>query len=211
MTRAPHERPIPGPASDFAASLMAQLPVLETARLRLRASVLSDFDAWAEILTGPAGVHMGGPFTRDDAFTEFLAAAGTWLLRGHGPLAAEDKATGATLGFVMIGFEPGDQEPELGWFLTSTAEGKGYAAEAAQALRAHAFGALGMTRLVSYIDLNNTRSRKLAMRLGAVVDGHVDGSEAWVHRAVAQTSASPHVETEGRRKEDAFKTSKRGN
>jgi hypothetical protein len=45
MTR-PHERPIPGPAADFAAALAALLPVIETDRPHLRAPRLQDFDAW---------------------------------------------------------------------------------------------------------------------------------------------------------------------
>ena len=81
---APHETPIPGRAAEFAAMLGAQLPVIETARLRLRGPRLDDFDAWAEIFTGPAGPHLGGPFDRDAAFTEFAATCGLWLLRGHG-------------------------------------------------------------------------------------------------------------------------------
>jgi RimJ/RimL family protein N-acetyltransferase len=206
----PHENRVPGPAADFAALLADRLPVIDTARLRLRAPTLADFDAWAAILTGPAGVHMGGPFDRDDAFAEFLASCGTWLLRGHGPLTVTDKATGATLGFVLIGFEPGDQEPELGWFLIPTAEGRGIAAEAAAALRAHAFGPLGMTRLVSYIAPGNTRSRRLAERLGATVEGQVDGSEVWVHRAAGRAGVFTCVETEGRHKEDGKKTSEMG-
>ena len=201
-----HECPIPGPAADFAATLVAQLPVIETARLRLRAPRLSDFDAWAEVLTGPAGVHMGGPFDRDDAFVEFLASTGTWLLRGHEPLTVEDKTTGATLGFVLIGFEPGDLEPELGWFVIPAAKGKGFAQEAALALRDHAFGPLGMTRLVSYIDPDNAPSRRLAARLGAVVEGQVDGSEAWVHRPGSHTLSH----TLARHKADAAQTAKRG-
>jgi RimJ/RimL family protein N-acetyltransferase len=207
---APHERPIAGPAADFAASLAAQLPVIETARLCLRAPALGDFDAWAEILTGPAGVHMGGPFRRDDAFTEFLASAGTWLLRGHGPLTVTDKATSVTLGFVLIGFEAGDLEPELGYLFRPMAEGKGYATEAAAAVRDHAFAALGLDRLVSYIAPENVRSIKLAERLGARREGEVSGCEAWVHRPVARNGVSKRVETEGRRRKDVLKTSKRG-
>ena len=43
--RAPHEIAIPGPAAHFAATLSGMLPEIETARLRLRAPRLSDFDA----------------------------------------------------------------------------------------------------------------------------------------------------------------------
>ena len=50
------------------------------------------------------------------------------------------------------------------------AEGKGYAFEAAQAARAHAFDVLGWETAVSYIDPGNARSIELAERLGAVRD-----------------------------------------
>jgi RimJ/RimL family protein N-acetyltransferase len=177
---APHERPIPGPAADVAAALSAHLPVLTTNRLRLRAPCLQDFDAWAEILCGPAGPHLGGPFTRDEAFSEFAATCGTWLLRGHGLWAVEPKAGGPVLGFVLIGFEAGDEEPELGYLFRPAAQGHGYAAEAAAAARAHAAG-LRLPSLVSYIDPANTRSARLAAALGARLDGRQDGSNIWRH------------------------------
>lgn len=177
---APHERAIPGAAAGFAATLCAHLPVLETARLRLRAPVLADFDAWAEILCGPAGPHLGGPFSRDDAFVEFLAACGGWLLRGHGPWTAQPKAGGAALGFVLIGFEPGDEEPELGYLFTPAATGQGLAFEAASAALDHA-RQLRLPSLVSYVAPENLRSQRLAGRLGAVPDGSLDGSQVWRH------------------------------
>ena len=181
MTRAPHEIAIPGVAASFAATLSGMLPEIETARLRLRAPRLSDFDAWAEILTGPATHHLGGPFSRDESFLEFLASCGTWLLRGHGPWAVEPKAGGDILGFILLGFEPGDAEPELGYLFRPTAEGRGYATEAVQAARAHVFTALGLDRVVSYIAPENAASARLARRVGAVQDGMHDGSQIWVH------------------------------
>lgn len=163
---APHETRIPGAAADFAAGLAARLPVLDSARLRLRAPVLADFDLWARIFCGPAGAHLGGPFDRDEAFGEFTAAIGLWLLRGHGPWTITAKGTGAALGFALIGFEPGDQEPELGYLLAPEAEGQGLATEAARLVLDHA-RALGLPSLVSYIDADNVRSAALARRLGA--------------------------------------------
>jgi RimJ/RimL family protein N-acetyltransferase len=207
---APHEHPIPGAAATFAATLSGLLPEIQTARLRLRAPRLTDFDAWAEILTGPAAPHLGGPFERDDAFVEFLASCGTWLLRGHGPWTVEPKQGGDVLGFVLLGFEPGDAEPELGYLFRPSAEGRGYATEAVTAARAHAFTALGLSRVVSYIAPENAASVRLARRVGAVQDGLLDGSQVWVHRPVARDPVSARVETTGRRKEDARKASKRG-
>jgi RimJ/RimL family protein N-acetyltransferase len=180
--RAPHERPVPGPAARFAAQLAARLPVIDTPRLRLRAPRLEDFDAWAEIFTGPAGQHLGGPFDREAAFTEFAAICGLWLLRGHGVLTVDLRTGGEAIGFVLIGFEPGDQEPELGYLFRPMAERQGFAAEAAAALRDHAFGALGLNRLVSYIDPENARSLRVAERLGAFRAADFDGAQVWVHR-----------------------------
>jgi RimJ/RimL family protein N-acetyltransferase len=210
MIRAPHEVAIPGPAASFAATLSGMLPEIETTRLRLRAPRLDDFDAWAEILTGPAAPHLGGPFDRDEAFVEFVASCGTWLLRGHGPWTVEPKQGGEVLGFVLLGFEPGDAEPELGYLFRPSAEGRGYATEAVQAARAHAFTALGLTRVVSYIAPENAASARLARRVGALQDGLHEGSQVWVHRPVARGIVSAGVETEERRNKDARKTSKRG-
>ena len=180
MTRA-HEIPFPGPAAEFAATLAAQLPVLQTERLTLRPSALPDFPDWADILCGPDGQWLGGPFTRDQAFTEFAAAVGTWLLRGHGPWTVETKS-GEVLGFVLIGFEPGDIAPELGYFFHRSAHGRGYAVEAAKAVHAHAFEHLALPELVSMIDPENARSQNLALRLGAAPDGTVDGAQIWRHK-----------------------------
>lgn len=211
IQRAPHEIAIPGPAASFAATLSGMLPEIETARLRLRAPRLDDFDAWAEIFTGPAAPHLGGPFSRDDAFIEFLASCGTWLLRGHGPWTVEPKQGGDILGFILLGFEPGDAEPELGYLFRPSAEGRGYATEAVQAARAHAFTALGLSRVVSYIAPENDASARLAARVGAVLDGMHEGSQVWVHRAVAHDASHTRGHTVSIPKPDASKTPKREN
>ena len=177
----PYETPIPGSAAaDFALALAAQLPVLETARLRLRAPALADFEHWAEILCGPAGEHLGGPFDRDEAFVEFTASCGGWLLRGHGVWTVTARKTGTVLGFVLLGFEPGDEEPELGYLFRSGAQGQGFAREAAAAALAHARG-LGMPGLVSYVAAGNERSHRVAAGLGARRDGIVQGCTVWRH------------------------------
>jgi RimJ/RimL family protein N-acetyltransferase len=181
-----HLTPIPGPAADLAARLRAALPVLETGRCLLRAPVLEDAPAWIEIMVPDAEGHLGGPHDADGAFREFAATVGTWLLRGHGLWTVTDHA-GAVLGFVLVGFEPGDAEPELGFLFRAHARGQGYAAEAAAAARDHALGALGLPGLVSYIAPGNAASRRLAERLGARFEGAVaydtdpEPAEIWRH------------------------------
>lgn len=177
----PHEIPIPGPAADFAADLQAHLPVLETERTRLRAPCLADIDAWVEVLCGPATGFLGGPFTRDDAFMEFAASVGGWLLRGHGPWTVEDKTTGAVVGFVIVGFEPGDLEVELGYLFCPGGEGRGLAFEAVSAARTYALTTLRLPSLVSYAAEGNARSHALARRVGAFADGELGGCTVWRH------------------------------
>nr|WP_246849531.1 GNAT family N-acetyltransferase [Rubellimicrobium arenae] len=161
----------------MAARLGALVPSIETERLRLRLPTLADFPAWAEILCSPRSVHMGGPYDRDEAYMEFASAVGAWLLRGHGAWTIESRASGEALGFVLLGFEPGDQEPELGFFLRTMAEGQGIAEEAARAARRHGW-TLGLPSLVSYIDPPNARSVALAERLGARRDPEAEAALA---------------------------------
>ncbi|MEX0320009.1 MAG: GNAT family N-acetyltransferase [Ruegeria sp.] len=163
------ELPIKGPAADRAAAMAVQIPVLETERLRLRAPVLTDFPAYAEIACSPRGAYLGVS-SRKDAWYDFANTVAGWLLRGHG-LWSVETLDGILLGFVVIGFEPGDEEPELGFVMTEAGEGHGYAAEAARAARDFAFGTLKLPSLVSYIDADNARSIALAKRLGAYQDG----------------------------------------
>jgi len=184
MTMACETLPPPGPAADFAGSLRAMIPVLETGRLTLRALTLADFPLVAEIATGPRSAGIGGPMSREEAWSEFAQMNMTWLLRGHGYWAVTETAQGALLGFAGIGFEPGDREPELGYFFAAGAEGRGHASEAVARVRDWGFAEAGLPTLVSYVFTGNARSIALAERVGAVRDGEMrhDGETLWVFR-----------------------------
>ncbi len=173
-----------GQPRDFAASLREMIPVLTTPRLTLRALELEDFAVLAEIATGPRSVGIGGPMSREDAWYEFAQMNMTWLLRGHGYWAVTETRSKELLGFAGVGFEPGDQEPELGYFLAAAAEGKGFATEAVSRVRDWAFAEAKMPTLVSYIFTDNTQSIALAERLGARIDGEMtyDGETVIIYR-----------------------------
>lgn len=182
--------PATGPAADFAATLRAALPDLRTARCILRAPVLADAPAWISIMVPDAEGHLGGPHTEDEAYVEFVACIGNWLLRGHGLWTVTDHA-GRVLGFVLVGVEPGDQAPELGWLFLPEARGRGLATEAAAAARDHALRTLGLPELVSYIDPTNAASARVAERLGAWRDGSIADpasdarADVWRHAPLA--------------------------
>lgn len=171
------ETPRNGHAAAFALQLQDQLPLLVTERLLLRAPKVEDFEAFARIACTERGQSFGGPMSREDAWADFTQMTATWLLHGHGVWTIG--RAGEIAGFVLLGFEPGDREPELGFLLLPHAEGDGIAFEAATAAQDHAFNSLGWTTLVSYIDPENTRAQRLATRLGAVLDGRVDDAQVW--------------------------------
>lgn len=180
------ETPRQGAAALFAIALQVQLPTLATNRLILRAPRVTDFDTFFAIAGSDRGKHLGGPMSREDAWADFSQMTATWLLHGHGVWTIG--CGGEIAGFVLLGFEPGDREPELGFLLTESAEGKGIAYEAASAALTHAFDTLGWTTLVSYIDPANARSIALARRLGGLPDGEItdDGETTLVYRYVRE-------------------------
>jgi len=169
MTFACETQPTAIPA-DVAARFAALIPALETERLSLRAPTPADFPLYADIMCGPRSDGLGGPYSREDAWWDFAQMASGWVLHGHGGWAVDTK-DGTHVGFALIGFEPGDQEPELGYLFAESAEGNGYATDAARAVKAYAFGDLKLATLVSYITFGNARSERVAERLGATKQG----------------------------------------
>ena len=156
-----------GPAARIADAFAAAVPQIATARLVLRAPRLADYPAYEAVFTSDRARFMGGPFTVDAAFADFCQGCAGWLLRGAGMWTICLRGSDVALGWVYLWQEWEDPEPEIGWVLTKAAEGRGYAAEAAQAVLPHAVALYGAGGFVSYIDADNDRSARLAERLGA--------------------------------------------
>jgi RimJ/RimL family protein N-acetyltransferase len=76
-------------------------------------------------------------------------------------------------------------EPELAYALDAPFRGRGLAREAVAAVRGWAFEQFGFTRLASFILPVNTRSARVAERLGAVKEGTIAlrgfVADRWVH------------------------------
>ncbi|KIT14728.1 GNAT family N-acetyltransferase [Jannaschia aquimarina] len=179
---APLDIPVTDPSATCAAAITSAIPTLRTSRTVLRAPRLADFDALQAIMGSQRAVHAGGPSNPVETWGDFCAMTAIWLLRGHGMWTVETRADDVA-GFVLIGTEPGDREHELGFLFAEAFEGLGLATEAATAARDFAWTRLRLPSLVSYIAPGNTRSERLARRLGATVDGTIlDGTVAvWRH------------------------------
>lgn len=179
-----------GAAADAAETHRASVPVLETARLRLRASTVSDFPAYAQIMAADEG-QMGGPFSPEDIWYDFTNYIAGWMLHGTGLWTVERK-DGTVVGFINLGLAWDDYEPELGWLVLPVHRGHGYATEAAQAARD--FGRGLLPTFVSYVDPDNTASTRVAERLGATRDAGVEAAilaseteavQVWRHGSAA--------------------------
>lgn len=145
-------------------------PTLTTDRLTLRMPQLSDFDTIAAYHASDRSRHEGGPNTRVQAWRIWASDVALWPLKGYGPFAVDDRATGAFVGEVGIFHAEGYPEPELGWFVTPQAEGKGVALEAARAVLGWLRGAFAWPDVTSIIDPANQRSIALGLRLGGRID-----------------------------------------
>jgi len=146
------------------------VPTLETARLVLRPMTMADWPGYERLMASERARFMGGPHRQDAAWGMFCHDVALWQLCGHGALMIEDRESGDCAGQVGLNHGPLFPEHEIGWFVYEEAEGRGYAFEAAEALRNWARDVRCLSTLVSYIDPGNHRSARLAERLGARVD-----------------------------------------
>lgn len=160
-------------------------PVLTTEHLTLRLPKLDDFEHWASFFASERAVYERGMMNRQDAWRTWAADVALWQLKGYGPFGVQTRDTGAYVGEVGIYKPEGYPEPELGWFVTPDAEGKGYALEAARAVIHWARETFGWDRLINIIDPRNDRSIALGRRLGGAIDpdgrGELPGDVVIVH------------------------------
>lgn len=183
------------PTSDapaMAATVLIDTPALHTPRLRIRAFTAGDFAPLCAIHADPAVMrHLGGGVPRDPALT--WANMGFWLggwgMRGTGYLAVTEAETGTLIGRAGIIDAPDWPEPELGYTFAAAAWGRGYASEAAGAIRDWAWRCLRPRSLYSYVKRGNAASARVAAKLGARLEGVFDfegkPTERWVYPAPA--------------------------
>lgn len=156
-------------------------------RLLLRRLEPEDWEMFRDYSLSERAYLSLGAETEGDAFRHFAHLLGHLALRGYAPLAFVLRdASHRAVGVAGPYFSPDWPEPEIGWQIWDPAlEGKGYAREAVLAARRWCAENYGWTRMVSYIKPGNTRSEKLAERLGCIIDDTAlrrpDGSPVWRH------------------------------
>ena len=133
----------------------------------------ADFEAYLRIVSDPeVGRFIGGGMarTREDAWRHMAMLAGMWTLNGYGQWAIEERASGDFVGRAGVWFPVGFPDVEAGWVIGREHWGSGYATEAGREALRQAFATLGVTHVISLIDPENTASRRVAEKLGGVVE-----------------------------------------
>ncbi|HYP22566.1 MAG TPA: GNAT family N-acetyltransferase [Actinomycetota bacterium] len=149
---------------------------LETERLILRPFALDDLDELAPILGDAETMqYYPAPFTRERSRQWIVWNLANYRDHGHGLWVLESRETGELLG--DCGLIPqtidGRKEVEVGWHVKKTHWSRGLATEAGAACRDHAFGELGLTRLISLIRPENVPSRRVAEKLGMTIEKEI--------------------------------------
>ena len=147
------------------------ITTLHTPRLRLVVPHARHTAPFAALHADPytmRHIGEGSQLDRTDAWLQLAMLIGHWHMRGYGVWIVEDAADGKFVGRVGLFHPAGWDEPELNWMIVPALRGRGLATEAAEAVRGAAFGALGMSSLISLIKPGNEASRRVATKLGAL-------------------------------------------
>jgi RimJ/RimL family protein N-acetyltransferase len=122
--------------------------------------------------------HFGQPLSGEESWNRLLRYVGHWALLNFGYWVVEEKGTGTYIGDVgfadwkrnlepshgLLNAESGT--PEIGWILTSSSHGRGYATEAARAAIAWGDEQFGASPTACIIHPENLPSIRVAEKCG---------------------------------------------
>jgi RimJ/RimL family protein N-acetyltransferase len=160
-----------------AQSSVVAVPVIETERLRLRGHRCSDLADCAAMWSDPTVTKFigGKPSTVQQTWMRLLSYIGHWSLMGFGYWVIEEKDSNAFVGEIGLADFKRDiaasmtDRPELGFALTPTYHGRGYASEAVGAVLSWADAIPPYRNTVCLINPQNLASVRVAEKCGYVI------------------------------------------
>ncbi len=159
--------------------ILVEIPIeLHGPRVLLRPFRLEDAPAvWEAVEESRAHLAPWLPWVEgtrslDDERVSMIRMRARWMLREDLTVGIFERATGRFLGgsgLHRIHWEA--RAFEIGYWIRVSAEGRGYVTETVQLLVRLAFDRLGANRVEIQTDPRNVRSRRVAERLGFVLEG----------------------------------------
>ena len=147
---------------------------LQTPRLILRDFTPADADRFVELCANPAFMQFSGKgaMLREDAEALFERILARARIGQPTQFAVIARATQELIGYCGFFLQNVDdvEELEIAYRLHPNWWGGGLATEAARAVRDHAFGTLGVERVISIIHPDNIRSKRVAEKNGFAVE-----------------------------------------
>lgn len=150
------------------------MQTIETERLLLHPWREQDSAELVSLFSDPAVV--GGRNFPPERIAGFgRSSLSQWQVRGFGPWAAVDKATGAWVGRIGLDYlddwPEGDDKVEVGFELHRAWWGKGLATEGARAALRFGFEEHGLARIISVTAAAHTAARRVMEKLGLTLRG----------------------------------------
>jgi RimJ/RimL family protein N-acetyltransferase len=152
----------------------SSVPIIETARLRLRGHTVADAEKMAALWRDEEVTrYIGGrPQTAEESWGRMLRYTGHWRLLGFGYWVVEEKATGEFVGEAGLSDYKREIIPalgsvaEAGWVLAASKQGMGYATEAVQAVLGWGRDRFGAIPVACMIHPDNLASIRVAEKCG---------------------------------------------
>lgn len=168
-------------------------PTLVTARLRLRPFSSADADALFALHSNAYVLRYwdAPPWTELARADRFIAGCRQMAEDGSGARLAMDRlGDGVFIGWCSLTrWNPDHRSASMGYCLTETTWGHGYATEAARAVLEWAFDTLDLNRVQAETDTRNGASARVLEKLGFLREGTLredcvvngDVSDSWVY------------------------------
>ena len=155
--------------------------VLETDRLVLREFSTADANFILEILNEPSFIrNIGDRGVRDAEGANSYILNGpvaSYAKNGFGLYLVELKETGESLGMCGLIKRPTLEDVDIGYAFLPKYWSKGYAVEAARAVKEQAKNMFGLNRLVAIVDPTNEGSMRVLEKIGLTYEKMVQLSE----------------------------------
>jgi RimJ/RimL family protein N-acetyltransferase len=170
----------------------ASQQTLATPRLLLEPRTMADNESCFKMDSDPEVIRfIAVPWADDAAHKAFIEARtrGPYPFgQGYWTVRQKSEPTRFLGWILLMPLDAVGPDTEIGWRLRRDAWGAGFATEAARALLEHAFTTLGLAEVVADIHPENTRSVRVAEKIGLLLRGRrLHHGEPHLHYAMNVT------------------------